>query len=70
MERHLKELSNISNEGLKNICCRQVTFFKCVHLCSLLSLNLNVEFFVLLFTLTLCALKGLWTVLPRFLFPG
>lgn len=65
-----KELSNLSNEVFKNICCRQVAFFKCVRLCSLLSLNLNVEFFVLLLALTRCALKGLWTALSRFLLPG
>lgn len=67
-----KELSNLSNEAFKNICCRQVAFFKCVHLYSLLSLNLNVEFFffVLLLALARCALKDLWTVLPRFLLPG
>lgn len=65
-----KELSNLSNEVFKNICCRQVAFFKCVRLCSLLSLNLNVESFVLLLALARCALKGLWTALPRFLLPG
>lgn len=65
-----KELSNLSNEVFKNIFCRQVAFFKCVRLCSLLSLNLNVESFVLLLALAHCALKGLWTALSRFLLPG
>lgn len=47
MQHHSKELSNLSNEVFKNICCRQVAFLKCVHLYSLSSLNLNVEFFCL-----------------------